>query len=224
MLQEHFKQAANGHFAGVLEKIRVPEINLSVWQNPLSAESKTYLANLQLKKIGGSSRYLDGYFKILGRVFRVSENRLAASVDKLLNKLPEREGKDALRADVGKLFQAFTGALQKKSAGFSLLIFKPAADGGGFWHTDAGKHRGIITLRGNRGTLWAPETARLQKEDESGIYWSKVNLEKQKFIQEILPQDFAIFKCRPSRNPLRHATPPPSICREYRLALIMYPL
>ena len=40
-------------------------------------------------------------------------------------------------------------------------------------------------------------------------------------MQEMAPQDFAVFKCLPFPNPLRHATPPPPLSNEYRLTFIM---
>jgi len=222
LLKKRFRQAAEGDFPGVLENIRRAEINLAVWNDPLSAASKAYLAGLNLKKLARGREWEDGYYAYAGDLRAASSKKdLAKAATDALKDLPNGEGKDALARDIGKLVEAFAKASRGRNVTGTLLIFKPTAEGGGFWHADQKKRRGIITLKGDRATLWAPDDAPLKQQDEEGIYWGCVNPRKQKFIQEIAPQDFAIFKCLPFPNPLKHATPVPPMSTEYRLALLI---
>ena len=222
MLKQHFRQAAEGISPSVLKKIRRAEINLAVWHDPLSPESKAYLAGLDPQQLAGGRPWRDGYFTDIGRLkASTTKQARAKAVAGLLENLPAGKGRDALARDVEKLVVAFTRAVNGKNITGSLLVFKPTKDGGGFWHADSDNQRGIITLKGDKGTLWAPDDAPLKKEDKKGVYWGKVKPVKHTFMQEMKPQDFAVFKCLPFPNPLRHATPPPPLSSEYRLTFIM---
>ncbi len=220
-MKKEFRQAAIGNTQRALDAIRQDAVNLAVWRDPLSPETKKYLEKLPLRKLAAQGRNQDNYcFRLYDSV--VVPDHMNKILLQTLSVLPESKGRESLVMDTIKLAEAFTRATGAPPEVAHLLVFKPAKDGPGFWHVDDGNNLGIITLKGDTGTLWRPdESLPADVEDRCKTYWGNVKPETEHYIQQLARYDFAIFKCNKAPNPLVHATPPRSMTRSYRMALLL---
>ena len=222
--KEKFQHAAVSHDPDVLALIGHPQINLTVWKR--AASSQKYVENLDLQALGPQAAWKDDYFKVLlthgyrgpssAKARRQSERALEQKMTD--SGFPDEDGRKDLATRLISFTDIFAEAAGLNGAGFSLLLFRPR--GNMFWHTDDGPTRGIVTLRGDAGTLWRPEPSLTPGKPRNLTYWGNVEPEKQDYIQSIDPGDLAIFKCRDAENPLVHASP---TCQQTRLVMIMGP-
>jgi hypothetical protein len=230
-----FGQAAIGDDADVLGQILVPQFNLAVWRGAGENLSRSaYMQSLDLDSLGQANPLRDNYFKSLFSlpVSSSPSQRLAmiaaltanlrtadfpAEAPSGINQPHDDFTRRDLASALYDLTTHFAASIGKRSR-VTLLIFYP--DGNHFWHSDGGPARGIITLRGNKGTIWRPDSSLVGQTCSYGTYWGDVEPEKQDFIQSIEPGDMAIFKCKNHKNPLVHATPESN---EPRLVAIMGP-
>ncbi len=225
MLKKLFKQAVLDTSPAALAHIRKAPINLAVWEDALSPASKKYLQTVDLEKIAMHYSLRDGYYYHVNNYASSSLQHEAAKIKKaLLKHFPRGQGKNALANDIGKLMRAFQKATGNSKVHANFLVFTPSKIG--FWHTDSHTgttpHRGIMSMIGDRGTLWRSDESLPKKHKRTDLYWGSVQPEKDAtFCQEIAPLDFAIFKCNVFPNPLVHATPPTPMSMTRRLAFIV---
>ncbi|MGZ9108942.1 MAG: DUF1826 domain-containing protein [Micavibrio sp.] len=224
--KEMFQHAAISHDPDVLGLIAQPQINLTVWKRANAAQN--YVENLDLESLGPHEPWTDGYFKLLlnhgytaqspTKIRRQNERALAEKMAEKGFPDDRKGGRQTLATRLTNFTDLFAQAAGLDGAGFSLLLFRPR--GHMFWHTDAGPTRGIVTLRGDVGTLWRPEPSLPAGKPRNLTYWGNVDPAKQEYTQSIDPGDMAIFKCRAAENPLVHASP---TCERTRLVMIMGP-
>ncbi|MCI5059697.1 MAG: DUF1826 domain-containing protein [Alphaproteobacteria bacterium] len=229
MIRKIFGQAIIADYPAALRHIQTEDINLAIWQSPLSDETKSYLKKLQLKKLTRKNKWYGdgGYWTYLGKSTiiepfsqNLSQKDKLRLIQQTFGNLPSTDGKEALSTDILKLTQEFAKATNCEKMSFNFLVFK-ARPQTSFWHTDIKSHRGIITLKGNLGTIWQPNKSLPRTKDRNKTYWGYVKPDDT--IQQMKSGDFAIFKCQDSKSPLVHATPPTFMTRGYRLALLMGP-
>lgn len=220
-----FEHAVSSDNPKVLEEISREDINLAVWENPLSPHSRQYLDGLDLNRdiVPKNSQYYE-HTKI--QVFNRETG--TQTMAELVDYLPDREHKEALIDDLVRLKDSFLKATGFDQVNVAPMLFKPrAADRSnplstpGFWHTDGGNNIGIITLKGDKGTLIRPNSSVTNYQSEIRKIEAVIP-EEQPFIREIGVGQFAIFKCLNHDSPLIHATPPYPMTRERRLVLQLH--
>lgn len=232
--REKYQHAAIGRDLSVLSEIARPSINLAVWKNAGAALKRdAYLQALDLDALGPGLAWRDDYFKILTtwKFNPAAPAKQRRWFESGLEEQMEEAGFPAQgpgpllggRRRLANQIISFADIVAQQAAGsrvgFSLLLFRP--DDNMFWHTDGGPMRGIITLRGDTGTLWRPEPTLSREYDRRAAYWGDVQPEQDKDkTQAIEPGDLAVFKCRAAENPLVHASP---VCQKTRLTMVMSP-
>jgi hypothetical protein len=233
-----FNQAVISQEAAVVNEIRKDEIKLSVWQNPLSTKSITFIDAIEDSVVDSlvkretesykndprfkSFRDEERYYSQLGyKEFDASDYE--GDMRELLKPIAFGKDYDAFERDIFRLTEVFGAAIQKNELRAQLIVFKPrprlagqGASNGGYWHVDGGNYIGIITLKGDCGTLWRPsEDGKIDESDKD------VDVSNLGDAQQIKPQDFGVFKARKQKNPLVHATPPYPLTQKNRLVLLL---
>jgi hypothetical protein len=204
----HYRQSTK---PTVLYAIQNPDVNLVVWQDPLSSEAKQYLDRLSPKAMV-NSRWREGYWSPFN--FTPMKAPFEEYMNGLFQSFPEGKGKAALCHDFVTLASEFSEAVQEATFGLTFLIFKPSM--ARVWHSDGMAFRGSITLRGQSGTLWRSNRSLAGVEKASKDSWGKID-PAQSCVRTVQPHDFFIFKGSRFDNPLVHGTPPKPLSRDYRL-------
>jgi hypothetical protein len=213
-----YNQAVNGFKPDILTEIRRREVNLAIWRDPLCGSTKSYLKTLPLLKLSKKAKKLEEACYLLSHV-DIPPYKAKESIKELIKPLPYKEGKAALEEDLVRLTEAFKAATGKRPDSVQLLIYKPLKSLGGTWQTETGKKRGVITLKGDCGTLWHPNEHLPEEYDLEEVM--AVDPETDKLHLQVKPHDFAIFNGSDTTNPLVHATPPRFMCAQHRLVAVL---
>lgn len=159
MLRQVFGQAVIGDDPAILRKIMERDINLASCDFPLSADGQRYLDALDLEQSFDGldfDRASGGYALNVKTLFS-TEYHQGGGFSADVSRLPDLPGRESFVRDLARAAALFCQSTVTSDITCQLYINHPKETS--LWHRDnKTDKRGFITLAGDRGTFWRPNS------------------------------------------------------------------